>query len=175
MKMKKLLTYCSFFVGMGMVTLGVAPGESQAADRKLIPGSECKQYFMHAGAATYHLNGAVGNDDNDSLFLICPLVRDNTGNTNGLKKVIITYQDSHPRGHVKCYVNSRDHNGASLHSVSAVSPGWQGTQKPTKSAFKLSGPKRSKKVTSYYFASCILPGKTNIGESQIISISAEEY
>ena len=175
MKMKTLLTYCSLFVGMGVFTLGVTPSESNAADRKLIPGSECKQYFMHIGAAKYHQNGAVGNDDNDYLYLTCPLVRDNTGNTNGLKKVFITYQDSHPRGNVKCNVSSRDHNGASLHSVSGVSPGWQGTQKPTKSTFKLSGPKRSKKVTSYYHATCILPAKTNIGESQIISISVEEY
>ena len=175
MKMKKLITYCSLFVGMGVVTLGLIPGESHAADRKLIPGSDCKQYFMHIGAAKYHQNGAVGNDDNDSLYLMCPIVRDNTGNTNGLKKVIITYQDSHPRGHVKCYVSSTDHNGRSLHSVSGVSPGWQGTQKSTKSTFKLSGPKRSQKVTSYYHATCILPGKSNIGESQIISISTEEY
>jgi len=79
MKAKEILVL--LFGGFGYIAM---VGTSHAVDSKIHPGSMCQAYFGSQEASLKKGTGWVFNDSGGAMWITCPVVRDNTTNTNGV-------------------------------------------------------------------------------------------
>jgi hypothetical protein len=68
-----------------ILTLAIAfPGVSLAGDSKVLPGNNCKPASGQDATKVNYIGGAIFNMSNANMDVRCPIVRDITGNTDGL-------------------------------------------------------------------------------------------
>ena len=60
------------------------PGVSFAGDSKVLPGSNCKPALGNQAANVNYFGGGITNISSFNIDVRCPVVRDITGNTNGM-------------------------------------------------------------------------------------------
>ena len=155
-------------------TTNVFSAEKGAYDTKIYAGSICRDADENSSnhKATYTSKGYVTNaNSNNTLNVVCPLVRDNQATVQGIGAIGIYYTDNHPQEDISCVVIAKRLNGSSWRTSSqmksqGIGPDvfWQGTPVTTRGA------------DSYFFLKCGIPSTIGDGEPSVIkSIVVTEH
>ena len=147
-------------------TTNVYSAEKGAFDTKIYAGSICRDADDNSSnhKATYTSEGYVTNaNSNNTLNVVCPLVRDNQATDQGIGAIGIYYSDNHPQEDISCAVVAKRLNGSSWRTSSqmksqATGPNvfWQGIPVTTRGA------------DSYFFLKCSIPSSNGDGEFSVI-------
>jgi len=128
---------------------------SYSADSKIHPGSMCKAYFGSDESSLRKGLGSVKNTTTSAVWVTCPIVRDNTTNTNGLSQAYIRIgRSSTATADFWCTLDSR--NTVGTQSFFATNS-YSGTS-TTSMSFNLSGSTNR----GHYEILCRLPRDSNI-------------
>jgi hypothetical protein len=102
-KLTRLLTG----IALGVLT---AASPAQASDAKTISGSACFPFAEGTSGLWIRIGPGAYNAGSESVFVVCPVVRDNTGNTNGIRDIEL--QVSLPSSSsMECTAGSYDASG----------------------------------------------------------------
>ena len=141
----------------------VVPGATDAADVKVYSGAECMvdpsfQNEMILGNYGYQTFSVPAGSRRRFL---CPIVRDNTANTNGVVSATLSGAEISTAS-VSCTLFSYNTSGTSVDSVTANSPG------PTPADFTLNFAGLDvSTVDGFYLIRCDLPNVATISHYRI--------
>lgn len=100
-----------------MVTASLLPGYVHASDRKNFPGTMCKPYNSSSNNYAYSSSGIRNTSSSSSLSVYCPVVRDNTLNTNGIDWAKVSYSQSPSTNYrLSCTLYSKTSTGRTVDS-----------------------------------------------------------
>ncbi|MCH9699573.1 MAG: hypothetical protein K0U68_15860 [Gammaproteobacteria bacterium] len=174
--MKNYLYLIVIFVSL--VSSQARAQEYGQSDEKTYPGSACVfQQWDLINDRKYNGFGAIENRNiNYSVDVVCPIVRDNVESVNGIKRLVVYYEDQHPYRYrdVLCYVSSWD---AYKDSVQERSDHYRSNRLENgvgKGSFWMDYPILKSTSSSFYTLNCTLPGKYQGKASSIISFSVVE-
>jgi hypothetical protein len=143
-----------------MALLSVShPTLAQETNRKVYPGTFCQLESQAVGLTVfYDERGAILNDDSTSpVTVICPVVRDETEGTGGIRRAFVRYVKGAGGGGdraLSCTLHSRNHVG-----VAVVNPVERtDTRGPGTKIFSF-GPVRNSDqgFPGYYLFVCVIP------------------
>lgn len=81
------------------------PVPGYAIDSKIYSGIECQptdeKQLVHYGGG-----GGAFNNTREQIFVVCPITRDNTSNTNGTSQVSVRVRDESQESSVQCALSS---------------------------------------------------------------------
>lgn len=123
MKMKATI------LSIGMLGLGMLGGSAMAANEKIYTGSFCQPAFgNNINEWQYDINKGIINEADlftsgtGARFVTCPILRDNTRNTNGLREVWVTgnrsvaVNSNSGSNEFYCIIRSTNHRGDTIDS-----------------------------------------------------------
>lgn len=148
-------------IALTCLASGIA-APAAASDSKYFNGAFCRVAFAFNGSnmadvVDYSTNGSVANrSTNQPMTLVCPIVRDNTSNTDGWDSIEVGYFDKHSGDAISCTAFSRTFSGGMGWdqgglSVDTLGSSWAKTNMIFNdgSGFSSNG--------GFYFIRCILP------------------
>ncbi len=159
-------------ITFGVFWVGLGGGLAFAVDGKMYSGYMCNSNSPRSTG--YDTRGGVYNTSPQGpLTVRCPIVRDNMGNSNGLKMVKVWYKDNHSSATLTCSVNSF-HTSWPPKVAKKLGALIMGSAYGKEQAtFSFFGPSESTNF-SYYFLECSLPANTT-GGSLIYAYYVEDY
>lgn len=94
----------ALFCGLAISMSANKSFAGEEGDKKSFPASMCQTTFGGQGKAYYTSSaGVISNvSTTESLVATCPVVRDDMASTLGLKKIRVSFVDSHPTLDVRC-------------------------------------------------------------------------
>ncbi|MBD0345040.1 MAG: hypothetical protein ICV63_09515 [Coleofasciculus sp. Co-bin14] len=147
-RLKALISTVAIFIAS-------AASPAFADDRKTYPGNLCQPGpFATASTISYGLDGSVENTASGSIYVVCPVVRDNTTNTTGLKQIQVQINKPSSTG-TYCSFYSKSADGVNTF----FNEKWN---------FEGSGNRiislnvQKSYASGYYFIACILPPKAKV-------------
>ncbi len=152
--------YFSLVLAAGALLLGLNVGTVYAGDdAKLYPGTMCRPSLglnNYAPHVHYNGDGSISNtSEGFSVTVDCPIVRDNTTNKDGLKSVVLYYDDQNPYENLKCRVYSRWIWGNTIHQSKSSK-----TIKNLGISYAyVHGLDSSRGPNTFYTMSCVIPRK----------------
>lgn len=126
MKTDNAMTFISYRAGpvlysllctAALVIACLSPGSVHATDRKSFSGTVCKSYWGYNGNddLRYYTSGIMNPSLSKSIFVTCPIDRDNTTNTNGTYRVNVSYYKGDSDGsRLYCMLFSKDYYGSTI-------------------------------------------------------------
>jgi hypothetical protein len=106
-------------IAIAAVSLFLSSGSPMATDRKVHNGSMCQPVFSEFGDdITSFSGGIINRSTNNFVSVICPIVRDNTQNTDGTALAFVNVRSSGGQS-LNCTLVSRDKNGIFIEEKSA--------------------------------------------------------
>jgi hypothetical protein len=126
------------------------PGSSIALNGKIVGPTVCQLGASVAGARLAYVTSGVRNVSGINVNVVCALVRDNVGNTNGLAdlEMVVTAPAA---GTFDCTALSEDRNGSPILAVHRTSNG-SGTQ-----ILDWAGSITVSRNRGYYIVNCDVP------------------
>ena len=140
-----------------LAALAIWAQPAQAGDRKTVPGSACTSWGNTLAEITGSDGGAVLNASFTSAYTVsCPVVRDNTTNTNGTPDVsVYGYRDGATATPLSCIFKvTTASTGADYYSLSR-STSLTGN-------VSLTIPVTSSQSGAFYNLICVLPPRSKI-------------
>lgn len=145
------------FATLAPLLLNLMPVVTFADDSKVYNGSACIAYGLENNGPParfdvnfYMSDGSIKNNlPNNSIFVLCPIVRDNTTNTDGLRNVTVRLFDAG-----FCIIESRAPFGQTTNDFSKLleaGPGFQSLEFKDANRLTRSFP------LGPYVLSCLLP------------------
>lgn len=113
--MKTLFTTTGVAVLLG-ATMMLNSMTASATDDKIHPGSMCQPKLAADAQYVNYLDAAVAHSKQTRVSFSCPVVRDNTTNTNGIYRVLVRLKTGSISSQTRCGVLTRGHNGELLSS-----------------------------------------------------------
>jgi hypothetical protein len=141
----------------GLCLAAAAAGPARAADNKAYPGSACQRWGnSSADVAATDGGGVLNASFTSSLTVSCPIVRDNTINTNGTADVwVYVYRDGSTPDTLTCiFKGTRASDGTDFYSNSRAT-----TQTGD---VRLTIPVTSSTTPGAYNLLCILPPRSKV-------------
>ncbi len=166
-------TVNSLVIAGVLVMMGMS-GHVLAEDGKGYPGWMCQADANSLGSIEYLDNGGVANTHStENLTVRCPIMRDNTGNSNGWKYAYAYFVDRHLTQRMRCTTGSW---GDSVYSLGA-STSWskRGITSNRMSMSRIGGVSSLGDSSTFYLLTCELPPQTGFGKSVLYHYSLEEY
>ena len=142
------------------LALAAVAGSAQALDRKAFSGNGCEAYFGSNEADLDASIYGIHNRASGNRWVSCPIVRDNTTNTNGTSVVWVGADKG--VGTLSCYLRSQQGQGSNVTSDSAFTSAFG------KQWLRLDV--NSSSNYGYYMLYCSLPSN-----SRIASYHVEEF
>lgn len=90
-----------------------AASAAHAADAKVYPGNACQEFFGDHAGDLFRTVAFLRNESAQDTIVICPIVRDNIGNLNGVVGADVRVQST-AGALLKCYLQSRSALGQLL-------------------------------------------------------------
>ncbi len=139
----------SVFISLVAAAVFLSSGSAMAADRKIHNGSMCQPADGRDRLDTFTGGAFNPASQNKFIFVTCPIVRDNTQNTNGTALAFVNVRSSGGQS-LSCNLVSRDKNGNFI----AQSPNASTT---SSSPVSLNVDINASAVLGTYALSCQLP------------------
>jgi hypothetical protein len=132
------------------------PAPASAGDAKVYPGSLCQQWGSAGGDICAADGGSIDNYSSYALTVSCPIIRDNTKNTNGMPDIwIYVYRDSSTTTPLTCsFVNDDVDTGTKAYEYSAK------TSVAGNTKLAISVP--ASIADGSYNVRCVLPGRSKV-------------
>lgn len=113
MKLKNI-AYVSTFLAASALTLAAQP--AAAGDSKIYPAADCQPEFGSRAPDLQSFGGFIRNVGSSSMTVTCPIVRDNTTNSNGIAQVSVRIQTLRSESTVgsRCTLESYNDQGQLL-------------------------------------------------------------
>lgn len=156
-KMALTVTKRNFCVVSVVVISSILAGllgedRARANDAKVHAGSFCRPWFGVYASATDYTNGYIKNNGSQSFVVVtCPILRDNTLNSNGIADVDMYVYNSSSANQVSCTVYSRDYDASTLDWATDATSGSNLQRLDWGSAITSSDPN-----FGYYYITCEL-------------------
>jgi hypothetical protein len=153
----------------GLIGSAFVASIAEAGDEKVYPGTFCHPIrLIDAGLVVYTPGRILHNNRdarNQDAFLSCPVVRDNTRNTNGVKELWVTgYRvgDGVENPNFSCEFSSTDHHGRRIGFDRALFP-----KQKERVVIKFTAVDVSREETGHYELFCRVPFETGIVEYEV--------
>ena len=160
--MKKIILLVCLVV-FGYVSVAIA------SDRKIFPGTFCKEEKDSHPEIIYYYSGAYNDNPTYDSYFLCPIMRSYSVEGNYAKDIRVWVQDMNPTKNVKCRIlSTTKYNKVPDHSGWRSSGGMRG-------AIELVLPDISPVETDgNYTIQCFVPDKTKYGRSGVLSYQLSE-
>lgn len=101
------------FLTISSIVLSMLSFQAAAIDSKIHSGSMCQALFGSQDANLNKGAGRVINSSNATMWVSCPIIRDNTLNSNGINVAFIRVTRSANAGDpIMCILDNRNSNGS---------------------------------------------------------------
>ena len=153
----RLLSATCLPIAAVLATLAAGAQPARATDRKTFPGSSCTTWGNVNAEITGTDGAAVLNGSFTSAYTVsCPIVRDNTTNTNGISNVsVYGYRDGATATPLTCIFKvTSASTGADYYSLSRASS--------VTGNISLTIPVTTSQSGGFYNMLCILPPRSKV-------------
>lgn len=136
------------------LVLGVTSSIALAVDAKTTPGVACQERYGSQAADFNRYSPYIQNTSTSTRYVVCPVVRDNTDNTNGTDSYYTDVRVYNAGGTLWCYLDSSDETGALRN--------WDYRSTTTTGYVALENDLNTSYVRGYYNLYCSLPPNSRI-------------
>lgn len=153
----RLLSATYLPIAVVLATLAAGAQPAHATDRKTFPGSSCTTWGNINAEITGTDGGSVLNGSFTSAYTVsCPIVRDNTTNTNGISNVsVYGYRDGATATPLSCIFKvTTASTGADYYSLSRASS--------VTGNISLTIPVTASQSGGFYNMLCVLPPRSKV-------------
>ena len=153
----RLLSATCLPIAAVLAALAAGAQPARATDRKTFPGSSCTTWGNVNAEITRTDGGSVLNGSFTSAYTVsCPIVRDNTTNTNGISNVsVYGYRDGATATPLTCIFKvTSASTGADYYSLSRASS--------VTGNISLTIPVTTSQSSGFYNMLCILPPRSKV-------------